>query len=934
MKKLDSRKVSESKPRSGFRSFLACVTPISCGSPILLLMLILVAGTGRIQAQTPPPQIFFTDLDSGPNSGGENVSGFSGAYVTLYGDFLGASQGGSAVTWNGLNCLRVVGPSGSYTGWGSSHFWYQEIVVQLGSACTPGAGSFVVTVNGAASNALPFTVRSTGKIYAVSTSGNDSNAGSFAAPFGTVIHCKDVLTPGDTCYVENGVAANTVDNFDAALALQGSGTAGNPIAIAAYPGATVTVGLSATNSEYYGLRVPYIGVTSSYVTIAGLQFTPTQQAMDAAGNPGPPVTLSTNWRVIANLFSCPDANGQAGCFNSHELSYLQFLGNEATGTSSSLNSPANKEQHAVYFSSDTNHVVAAWNEIHDNNSCRAIQFFSSPLGGGGASDPTGASQYDLSVHDNLIYDDPCDGVNFATVDPSQGKVEAYNNLIYHVGTGPDQQGGDSGDFSCFYVAAETNTGKTAGTGTIEFYNNTLYDCGYWAANYPNNGVFMINSGEPGLLVRIRNNIMYQIGASSESASHNGNSAEPFGNAPTVDGGAWISATVSGSNNILFSIAGAALPSFLSNTVNSDPLFLDLSTPNFHLQSTSPAIGAGIAITSGDTYDNYAPWNGNPPTDLDGIVRPSPPSIGAYEFSSGGSSTSPTGTTTTLTVSATAISSGQSETFTATVTPASGTVTPAGTVTFTDGATALGTTGLNGSGVATLTTTALTASGSHSITAGYSGNSNFTASTSAPVAVSVSAASPPNFQITLSPASGSASAGAPAMATVTITPQNSFSQAVTLSCGGLPSGASCAFSPSSVTPKGMAATSALSISVTSSGSMPLDALPMHGQSVGRGGSVAAISNVALSLANLLALMASGSLLVGYFRGKLPVFCASRARVLCLLVPVCVAGLVLLDGCGSTMSTQPVTPNTQTVTIAVTGTSGTLTNSTSFTLTMPQ
>src|SRR5215471_1608141 len=110
---------------------------ISVGSVILLLALVILAGAQRADAQTQPPQIFFTDLDSAPNSGGESVSGFAGAYVTLYGNFFGATQGSSTVTWNGLNCLRVVSPTGSYNGWGSSYFWYQKIIVQLGSSCTP-----------------------------------------------------------------------------------------------------------------------------------------------------------------------------------------------------------------------------------------------------------------------------------------------------------------------------------------------------------------------------------------------------------------------------------------------------------------------------------------------------------------------------------------------------------------------------------------------------------------------------------------------------------------------------------------------------------------------------------------------------------------------------------------------------------------------------
>ncbi|MGH9909628.1 MAG: Ig-like domain repeat protein, partial [Nitrososphaerales archaeon] len=70
-------------------------------------------------------------------------------------------------------------------------------------------------------------------------------------------------------------------------------------------------------------------------------------------------------------------------------------------------------------------------------------------------------------------------------------------------------------------------------------------------------------------------------------------------------------------------------------------------------------------------------------------------------------------------------SGQSVTFTATVTGSGG--TPTGTVTFRDGTTAIGTGTLSG-GVAMFTTTTL-AVGSHSITAVYSGNVNFNPSTS-------------------------------------------------------------------------------------------------------------------------------------------------------------------------------------------------------------
>ena len=86
--------------------------------------------------------------------------------------------------------------------------------------------------------------------------------------------------------------------------------------------------------------------------------------------------------------------------------------------------------------------------------------------------------------------------------------------------------------------------------------------------------------------------------------------------------------------------------------------------------------------------------------------------------------------TTLTSSPNPSAAGQDVTFTATV--SAGTGTPTGTVTFSDGATQLGTGTLNISGIATLTTS-LPHAGSHLITASYGGDPDFAASTSNTVA---------------------------------------------------------------------------------------------------------------------------------------------------------------------------------------------------------
>ncbi len=98
------------------------------------------------------------------------------------------------------------------------------------------------------------------------------------------------------------------------------------------------------------------------------------------------------------------------------------------------------------------------------------------------------------------------------------------------------------------------------------------------------------------------------------------------------------------------------------------------------------------------------------------------------------------TTTAVTSSPNPSTFGQSVTFTATVSSvAPATATPTGTVTFKDGATTLGTGTLNALGVATFSTTSL-AGGSHSITAVYGGDTNYTTSTSSVLTQTVSTAS--------------------------------------------------------------------------------------------------------------------------------------------------------------------------------------------------
>ena len=122
----------------------------------------------------------------------------------------------------------------------------------------------------------------------------------------------------------------------------------------------------------------------------------------------------------------------------------------------------------------------------------------------------------------------------------------------------------------------------------------------------------------------------------------------------------------------------------------------------------------------------------------------------------------------------------------------GAIDPTGTVQFFTGKTALGAPVQLKSLIATLTTTQLP-TGTDSITATYSGDSNFVGSTSGAATLVVGN---PNFQIAANPGNVVISGSGPGVTNLLLTPGPGlgFSGALTLSCSGLPTGSACTFLP--------------------------------------------------------------------------------------------------------------------------------------------
>jgi Glycoside hydrolase family 44/Bacterial Ig-like domain (group 3) len=128
------------------------------------------------------------------------------------------------------------------------------------------------------------------------------------------------------------------------------------------------------------------------------------------------------------------------------------------------------------------------------------------------------------------------------------------------------------------------------------------------------------------------------------------------------------------------------------------------------------------------------------------------------------------TGTVLTASATQITNGQSVTFSSTVQPKTGSGDPTGTVAFLDGTRQIGSGTINGSGDTSFTTSTLSV-GSHSVTAKYSGDSNFSGSTSAAVSVAVSAPAKIATTTSASPSATQLMAGQTFMLAIAVAPKS-------------------------------------------------------------------------------------------------------------------------------------------------------------------
>jgi hypothetical protein len=580
------------------------------------------------------PVCMYQDNLSGPATGGE---GGGGTYVDIYGTGFGSSLGSISGTVNGTAITNFI-----YLGADPTSD-RQKIGFQIPSGAT-GSGSISLTFpGGTVSTCGTFTVR-TAAIYYFGpgidnvTTGSFSctnlkngtagdglgGSGTYASPWtwtnvsstaingggGNVAPPTNARVPslylqcfnaGDQIIFLNGANYTFADASGLFTSMQfdygwaGSSTA--PTVVMARPGASVTFGgpqVSSGIREYtdYGFMVAGLTIRGHD---NGITFgeASTGPFMRLVGND---VSTPTGVGSSANITGGQEADTNVGLF---------ILGNYSHDTSCSVPTfgISNKQYHSLYFFG--NQIEVGWNKIANDCTYNGIQWnfvTDTSLGFGNGS-----------IHDNDIEGVNGAGLNLATIDPTQGAVNIYNNVIHHVGLQPASD--SDGAHACISFPGEA---PSAGNGTVNVYNNTLWDCNSYlnTSNLADMAAVLAfyETAQTGLTINLVNNII-AAPSYTNSSSQNIYISNTGVSGPTITGSKnlFYSATTPGSCSVCTGITSLTIP--------TNPLFVSTTTPgpwtNLELQSGSPAIGAGTASLSSTL-------------DFVGVTRPNPPAIGFVE----------------------------------------------------------------------------------------------------------------------------------------------------------------------------------------------------------------------------------------------------------------------------------------------------------------
>jgi parallel beta-helix repeat protein len=488
--------------------------------------------------------------------------------------------------------------------------------------------ALLMTLGQAVRAAMHHTTIAQAGVYYVDQShpgASDDNDGSEGFPWLTFQKAASVAGAGDLVYIKNGV-------YNEVVVVENSGSAVNAITFKAYPGHNVVLD-GAGHAGWYGVFSVY---GQDYIRLEGIEIrnNSTGWGVLIEHEEGNASNAATNIELV-NL-KVHHTGGEAIQVrgNAHHVHIQDCVVHDGDNYSGiDIYQWGGGRPHHVTVSGCTVYNYPGFagiaSEQADNLVIENNVTYDSSLGidiGSGDDNvirnnvvhdcDTGialSSNEDSKVYDNTIYnigDEAIYSYYWILHGEEHARNKWYNNVIYDAGFGVYESNrkdarygtGDTSDHeyynNLFYNVGAHGSYRTPfyfrGTTDLKFYNNTLY---------LNDNYDAIELLLGAVNADIRNNIISISGSVSPVV---------------IDGSSDPGAVIDYNcyHNRSSSSTGPGI-----HSVTGDPKFVSVATSDFHLQSDSPCVDAGVDLSAHHT------------TDKDGVSRPQGAGwdIGAYEF---------------------------------------------------------------------------------------------------------------------------------------------------------------------------------------------------------------------------------------------------------------------------------------------------------------
>lgn len=492
--------------------------------------------------------------------------------------------------------------------------------------------------------------------FYVASAGSNSNNGSINSPFATLAYaCSKVKTAGNIIHIKAGAINETTQSILASgVSIEGEGVSS---IISSTVSGSYTINcagnqhisnlkMDGNNLAAYGAIKVTSGSNVQIYNCTIINFSHFGVSFENGNDSTPPSAYATgnvfHNNIVTNCsgyyggnLGCLEIDGQDGM-----LVYNNTMSADRGGSNSgdviygvegwwkNVKIYNNTLIKTFYpGSSSWDFAIEVWNvagglEIYNNNITGSVDLVMCSKG---------SSAYSAYVHNNSIGQTALkasQSTHGILMEYQNSDIIVERNNIHYVAQGIMLQQGNGSksvtnikiNYNIFYNIG-ANTSST-GWGIYfspedndDIYTNIqIYNNDFYAANTTYStiaGIYLVGMWN-GENVSIKNNIIY--GFDNSAIYGTGANGQRI-NTMTIDHNIFFGNGAS--NNVLF-VSGLATTNYTSTPpIKLDPLFVSLITPDFHLQSSSPAINAGISVGIS--------------TDFAGTAVSNPPEIGAYEY---------------------------------------------------------------------------------------------------------------------------------------------------------------------------------------------------------------------------------------------------------------------------------------------------------------